>query len=448
MDESILIVGAGTFGLSTALDLAQNGYQHVTVLDRASEIPSSYSAGCDLNKIVRAEYEDPFYTDLALEAIKAWKSPLFAPYYAETGLIIANSPSAEKKARSSLSKSFSSIAQHPGFPSGSFRLIGADQDQDVRPLAPQLTGSALDDWTGYFNKHGGYARAGRAMAKIHSECERLDVRFILGEQGHAIRLLFHGRRCIGVETASGKEYKAARVILCLGAHVARLLPSIAPQIVAKAWSVAHLQLSPEQAKSMAGIPVVNCRDLGFFFEPDAETRLLKLCAHSAGLTNYETTRADVESRISVPTSSSSSKSDDRGRIPREDEDKIAKLIAATMPQFSYLPLTRKFICWCGDTADSNYIIDYVPNTDSRSLIVFSGDSGHAFKMLPIAGRWARQVLEKGVQELDRWRWKVTPDGDTNDIHWRVGSVRDVKDVVDWVAEDNCLHANTISTSRL
>ncbi|KAH8680436.1 FAD dependent oxidoreductase [Ilyonectria robusta] len=449
MDESILIVGAGTFGLSTALDLAQNGYRHITVLDRAPEIPSSYSAGCDLNKIVRAEYEDGFYTDLALEAIKAWKSPFFAPYYAETGLIIANSPSAEEKARSSLTKSFSSIAHHPGFPSGSFRLIGAGQNQDMRPLAPQITGSALDDWTGYFNKYGGYARASRAMVKIHSECERLGVRFILGEQqGHATRLLFHGKRCIGVETASGKEHKATRVILCLGAHVARLLPSIAPQIVAKAWSVAHLQLSQEQAKAMAGVPVVNCRDLGFFFEPDPETCLLKLCAHSAGLTNYETIAAEVDSQMSVPTSSGSSISDYRGRIPREDEDKIVKLIAATMPQFSCLPLTRKFICWCGDTADSNYIIDYVPNTDSRSLMVFSGDSGHAFKMLPIAGRWARQVLEKGVQELDRWKWKATPDGDTNDIHWRVGSVRDVKGVVDWVAEDECLHTNTISTSRL
>ncbi|KAK7413781.1 hypothetical protein QQX98_007348 [Neonectria punicea] len=434
MDKSILIVGAGTFGLSTALELAQNGYRNVTVLDRASEIPSSYSAGCDLNKIVRAEYEDGFYTDLALDAIKAWKSPFFAPYYAETGLVVATSDNAEEKARSSLSKSFSSIAHHPGFPTGSFRPIRADQD--LRSLVPQLKGAGTDGWTGYFNKYGGYARAGRAMAKIHTECERLGVHFVLGEeQGHAVSLLFDGKRCIGVKTASGKEHKAAHTILCLGAHIARLLPSIAPQIVAKAWSVAHLQLSPEQTKSMAGIPVINCRDLGFFFEPDAETGLLKLCAHSGGLTNYEPTGKGIGSRMSVPASSSD-KTDYQGRIPREDEDKIVKLIAATMPQFSNLPLMRKFICWCGDTADSNYIIDYVPGTESRSLLVVSGDSGNAFKMLPLVGQWARHVLEKGVQELDHWKWKASPEGDPNDIHWRVGNVRDVKNVVNWVAEDD------------
>ena len=68
-EARILIVGAGVFGLSTALELAQQGYKNIKVLDRGAEIPSPYSAGFDLNKIVRAEYEDPFYTDLALVRI-------------------------------------------------------------------------------------------------------------------------------------------------------------------------------------------------------------------------------------------------------------------------------------------------------------------------------------------------------------------------------------------
>jgi len=62
----ILIVGSGAWGLSTALHLTNAGYNNITVFDRATEIPSIYSAAYDLNKIVRAEYEDPFYTDLAL----------------------------------------------------------------------------------------------------------------------------------------------------------------------------------------------------------------------------------------------------------------------------------------------------------------------------------------------------------------------------------------------
>lgn len=62
----IAILGAGAWGLSTTLYLMNAGYTNITVYDQASEIPSPYSAGYDVNKIVRAEYEDEFYTELAL----------------------------------------------------------------------------------------------------------------------------------------------------------------------------------------------------------------------------------------------------------------------------------------------------------------------------------------------------------------------------------------------
>lgn len=50
-DSSILIVGAGTWGCSTALHLARRGYKNVTVLDPYA-FPSPISAGNDVNKIV------------------------------------------------------------------------------------------------------------------------------------------------------------------------------------------------------------------------------------------------------------------------------------------------------------------------------------------------------------------------------------------------------------
>jgi sarcosine oxidase/L-pipecolate oxidase len=62
----VLILGGGAWGLSTALHLERSGYTNITVFDRAETIPSPYSAAYDLNKIVRPEYEDPFYTNLAL----------------------------------------------------------------------------------------------------------------------------------------------------------------------------------------------------------------------------------------------------------------------------------------------------------------------------------------------------------------------------------------------
>lgn len=71
-NQRILIVGGGTFGLSTAYHLAKSGYKNITVLEKDVVIPSDVSAGNDLNKIIRAEYEDPWYAELALVKIPRW----------------------------------------------------------------------------------------------------------------------------------------------------------------------------------------------------------------------------------------------------------------------------------------------------------------------------------------------------------------------------------------
>lgn len=69
-NSSILILGAGCFGLAAAHQLALSGYKNVTVLDKSESIPSHFSAAYDINKVIRAEYADPFYTDLSLVGVE------------------------------------------------------------------------------------------------------------------------------------------------------------------------------------------------------------------------------------------------------------------------------------------------------------------------------------------------------------------------------------------
>lgn len=64
--SNIAIVGGGAFGLSTALHLSQAGYNNISIYERDNQVIPRYSAANDLNKIVRAEYEDPFWTDLTI----------------------------------------------------------------------------------------------------------------------------------------------------------------------------------------------------------------------------------------------------------------------------------------------------------------------------------------------------------------------------------------------
>lgn len=49
--SSILIIGAGVWGCSTALHLARRGYTNVEVLD-PYPVPSPIAAGNDINKIM------------------------------------------------------------------------------------------------------------------------------------------------------------------------------------------------------------------------------------------------------------------------------------------------------------------------------------------------------------------------------------------------------------
>jgi sarcosine oxidase/L-pipecolate oxidase len=59
----VIIIGAGVFGLSTALWLARSGYKNVTVFDRCAFDKNYYNpadgcdgASADINKIFRATY--------------------------------------------------------------------------------------------------------------------------------------------------------------------------------------------------------------------------------------------------------------------------------------------------------------------------------------------------------------------------------------------------------
>ncbi|KAI0383531.1 FAD dependent oxidoreductase [Hypomontagnella monticulosa] len=406
---SILILGAGTFGLSTAFHLAKAGYPNITVLEKSATFPPELSAGNDLNKILRAEYEDPFYAELALKAMAAWKTPLFAPYYHETGYLLCNSAAAPEKSKISLQKSLDSIRQRPEF---SDKITPVTSRDDIHRVAPAFTGPM--QWKGYFNSFAGYASAADALQAVYSACIALGVTIHLDS---AVRtLIYSGDICTGAVTTKGKQYNASITVLTLGASLGSVLPQIKRQVIAKASPVAHIQLTADEAAQLRGIPVTYARDLGFFFEPDRRTNILKICPSMAGYTNY-----DTPSGLSLPC-------DDSAFIPAVDEAMVRRLLRETLPALADRPLIGRRVCWCADSADSEYVIDFVPG--KKGLVVVTGDSAHAFKMLPTVGGWVKDLMEKGKQDLARWRWKEGSDAAEVDISWRVGKTTDFKDVKD------------------
>lgn len=191
---------------------------------------------------------------------------------------------------------------------------------------------------------------------------------------------------------SGRVYKADLTIVALGACAASVLPSIGEYQKALGVPVVHVQVTPKEAKQLHGIPVTYARDLGFFFEPDPKTGLIKLCPATGGYTN-------LVGDVSVPPE----RPEDYQITPEDDERRLRQLLRDTLPALAERPFVRKGFCWFMETIDHDYIIDFVPGVEG--LLAVSGDSGHGFKMLPVIGSWVLQILQDGEQRIGRWKWK-------------------------------------------
>ncbi|KAI1199246.1 FAD dependent oxidoreductase [Nemania serpens] len=348
--DPIIIVGAGTFGLSTALHLAQAGYHNITIFDKGADIPSGFSAANHVNKILRAEYDDDFKTNLAVEALKAWEIPLFAPHYHRTGFLHCASGEGPQKAINTLN-SFRASAEK--YPEVKKHIIPLDNRSDIVRAVGQLQDGSLPGWKGYLNRYDGYAHAAHTLIAMHEACIALNVRFFLGEASEP------NQKVTGVKTRQNTAHNAKIIIEAAGAAATSLLPSLGRPVTANSWSIADIKRTEAEASALRGIP----------------HQSLKIAPMGSGFTN-----TNPETGISRPPSTAA----ESAFMPPGDERRVRKLVAQTLPSLADRPFVDKRLCWFADTTDSEYISDFVPDT-LNSFVVVSGDSGHGFKMLPIVG---------------------------------------------------------------
>lgn len=248
------------------------------------------------------------------------------------------------------------------------------------------------------------------MGALYQHCLTLGVNFELGDG--VAELLYAGSKCIGARTSAGRKYEAELTIVALGAGAAAVLPSLGQYQQAIGVPVLHLKVTDEEAELLRGIPVTYCRDLGFFFEPDPVSNLIKLCPTTGGYTH-------MVNGASIPPG----RPQDYQFTPIDDEKRCRELVKQTMPGLADRPFVEKRFCWYMETLDQDYVIDFVP--EKQGLMVVSGDSGHGFKMLPVVGGWVLEAIQAGKQSIDRWKWK-TPGRDVVDL--RVFNIRDLQDV--------------------
>ena len=272
------MVGGGCFGLSAALALVQGDYaEHenlITVIDRSDDPPSLDAASSDYNKvgylcdkeadtqIIRSDYSDKTWAQLAAKAIRAWNQPEWSPYFHQAGCLVTahSAHTSSSYVRQSLT-----VNSDPSMaPDGRLAIPLADAAEIRKVLGKNDIGlGAFEGETAYLNPLSGWASAREATVALAKRLKSKGVQFRAGEVDRLLYAEKEGRRdVVGVILSDGKEIRAGKVVVAAGSWSGRIVPEITTDLIATGQGVAHIKLSAEEAEKYSHVPVVFRMDTG------------------------------------------------------------------------------------------------------------------------------------------------------------------------------------------
>lgn len=280
-------------------------------------------------------------------------------------------------------------------------------DEAVGIEGPNLGGfqAAGAPVSGYINLAGGMVETGDMLYAMFLECQRLGVRFYFNEPVES--LWWKGDRCIGAATSGWGRgrifHDDATVIVAAGASIPSIIPSSTyhsamfrgegqPQLEPISYATAHIRLTKEESERLQNLPVLHIPELGYVCAPDPHLEMLQLCVLS------------VEFVFSDPSTGELRSHPRTDRLPPEAERRMRDLLRRTLPEFVRRPFINARLNWTTKTADGDFVIDKMPNTDN--VYVAAGDYDKSVGMLPILGREVTDLVSRGEQWERRWRWKA------------------------------------------
>lgn len=470
----IAIIGAGVFGLSSAIHLAKAGYKNVTVFDHQPyhEIQYDFDRGCDAasadcNKIIRAAYgHEVWYQDLTLEAIKlweAWNESLADADATGKGLLPPGMTSKDRIYVNCGNYHFGDSHDHglnvfekqsvdniTAAGLGQTQYIFSEDSKEVERAQADGFGYAVDPFNlakieggketgryhGYLDAIGGFVYADKACRYALHLAQQLGVRFILDRQaGHFVKFIEAEeegkdgkKKVIGVKTADGNVHSAAfTIIACGGWTPSALLPEMDGLCETTAGSIAMVHIpegSPLRRKfAPDNFPVFHWNVRGgengnLYGFPLTENGVLKIGYRGTKYTNPQVI-ADSNSNSSsskvrsIPITKWTSPSSITG-LPEKSVQVIRNFLDTYIPELrkNGIHTFQTRLCWYTDSFDNHWVIDHVP--DRPGVIVATGGSGHAFKFLPLLGRFVVERVEGGEEEsemLQRFRWRSLKEGE-------------------------------------
>src|SRR5262245_29745046 len=203
--RSVVVVGAGVFGVTSALELRRRRWD-VALLD-PGPLPHPDASSTDISKAIRMDYgADELYAALAEEAIAGWErwnQRWGEALYHEDGVVFLSS----------------GTLRPGGFEHDSFELLRR-RGQPLERLDSRRLGARFPAWRaarypdGYFNPRGGWAESGRVVARLVEEARACGVE--VREGVRCARLAEEGSRVAGIVDERGGVHRASVTLVAAG----------------------------------------------------------------------------------------------------------------------------------------------------------------------------------------------------------------------------------------
>jgi len=433
--KSILIVGSGVYGLSVACSIAQHdafSECSITVVDRSDPsnpnvFPSPDAASVDTSRIVRTDYADEDYAELAMEGQVDWRqrakhTDLGAEgRYHECGFVVVGDEAPDVideeltgmgYARSSYEKVLSLTSRHPEH----FKDVRVLPDVDA--IRTRLgTGGVSGTW-GYVNEGSGWADPCAAMAWLLQKVRDTGrVSFVSGTVDSLER---DGGAVTGALLNDGRVLSADLTIVAAGAWTGGLV-DLSGQVTATGQVLGYISLTQEEQERLDSMPVVANMTTGIYVIPPKD-RVLKVAQHAYGYVN-PVSASPLPSSPKSPASSSvislpmtQFTNPSIRCIPERDADRLRRALGEIVPGLADRPFMKTRLCWYSDTLTGHPLIDYHPGW--KGIFIATGDSGHCFKFMPVLGDKILDCImgRCPIQFRKKWAWKtpsptvVTRDG--------------------------------------
>ena len=339
----IAVIGAGIFGLATALELRSRGHD-VTVYEQ-EQVPCPRASSTDVSKAIRrVGYPEHTYRELVEQAWRQWK--IWHEQLSQAILYQAGILSIERDF-SPESRAFDMWENFGNQEDGIQRL----SLKDAQKRFPQFTFQEEDILL--YDPWGGYLRSGQAVADLAGLARSKNV--TIREEAAVAEVEETGET---VKVSSDETLTYDRAVVAAGAWIIRLLPELEPHLHITRNQMAFFRIDHPQDFDRIRFPVwTDNFEEGYWYGfPFLQEGYVKV----ADDLKLDKVDPDVD------------------REPTEEFlERARTFVGRRFPALAAGELVGGRSCLYTNTPDDHFIIDWVPGL--RRILIAGCGSGHGFK---------------------------------------------------------------------